>query len=53
MDTCFCLQYRLLRTNLTLDGIRLKMNRQFVDKNQEEAKIKQLYFSRSRRRLQF
>ena len=48
-----CLQCPRIRTNLTLDGIRLKMKRRFVDKNQEEAKMRQLYFSRSRCHLQF
>ena len=48
-----CLQCPRIRTNSTLDGIRLKMKRQFVDKNQEEAKMRQLYFSQSRCHLQF
>ena len=47
------LQCPRIRTNLTLDRIRLKMKRQFVDKNQEEAKMRQLYFSRFRCHLQF
>ena len=48
-----CLQCRRIRRiHLTLDGIRLKFKGQFVDKNQEEAKMRQLYFSRSRRQSQ-
>lgn len=48
-----CLQcQRIRRTRLTLDGIRLKLKGQFVDKKKEEAKMRQLYYSRSRRHLQ-
>lgn len=51
---CYC--RRIYRAGLTLDGLRLKRNNKFVDKNQEQRLIYKYYrqrISRARRRLRF
>lgn len=47
---------RIYQTCLTLDGLRLKRNNRFVDKNAEQRLIYDYYrhrVSRARRRLRF
>ena len=44
---------RIQETRLTLDGICLKRQKKFVDKNAEERLIRTYYFSPIRRRLEF
>lgn len=45
--------YRIRHQRLTLDGVRLKQAGLFVDKNVEEAKMRQYYLMRASRRLVF
>ena len=53
-DNSTCLQCkRVTRNRLTLDGWRLKLQGNFVDKNAEERKMNVLYPMRARRRLNF
>lgn len=53
-DNSTCLQCkRVTRNDLTLDGLRLKLQEKFVDKNAEERKMNVLYPVRERRRLNF
>ena len=53
-DNSTCLQCkRVTRNDLTLDGLRLKLQEKFVDKNAKERKMNVLYPVRERRRLNF
>ena len=42
---------KIRRTQLTLDGLRLKRQKKFVDKNEEARLIRLYYYSPIRRRL--
>ena len=44
---------RIRSTQLTLDGLRLKRQKKFVDKNKEARLIREYYYSPIRRRLEF
>ena len=47
-----CPQCKIIRTTrLTLDGLRLKRQKAFVDKNEEERLIRLFYYTPIRRRL--
>lgn len=48
-----CLQCKRIKTRLTLDGVRLKQQGKFVDKNHEARSIRVLYFSHRRQHLNF
>ena len=49
-----CSQFNRIRsTKLTLDGLRLKRQKKFVDKNKEARLIREYYYSPIRRRLEF
>ena len=49
-----CPQFKRIRTTrLTLDGLRLKQQKAFVDKNEEERLIRLFYYIPIRRRLDF
>ena len=53
-DNSTCLQCkRVTRNDLTLDGLRLKLQEKFVDKNAEERKMNVLYPVRARCHLNF
>ena len=53
-DNSTCLQCkRVTRNRLTLEGLRLKLQEKFVNKNAEERKMNVLYPVRERRRLNF
>ena len=53
-DNSTCLQCkRVTRNRLTLEGLRLKLQEKFVDKNTEERKMNVLYPVREPRRLNF
>lgn len=53
-DNSTCLQCkRVTRNDLTLDGLRLKLQEKFVDKNAKERKMNVLYPVHKRRRLNF
>ena len=44
---------RIRSTQLTLDGLRLKRQKKFVDKNKEARLIREYYYSPIHRRLEF
>ena len=44
---------RIKTTRLTLDGLRLKRQKAFVDKNEEARLIQLFYYTPIRRRLKF
>ena len=49
-----CSQCKRIRTTqLTLDGLRLKKQKKFVDKNEEARLIRRFYYTEIRRRLEF
>ena len=49
-----CPQFKRIRTTrLTLDGLRLKQQKAFVGKNEEERLIRLFYYIPIRRRLDF
>ena len=52
---CYLCSYckRIRTTNLTLDGLRLKRQKKFVDKNEEARLIRRFYYTTTRRRLEF
>lgn len=44
---------RIRRTNLTLDGLRLKRQNNAIDKNEEARLIRLYYYTPTGRRLEF
>ena len=49
-----CPQFKRIRTTrLTLDGLRLKQQKEFVGKNEEERLIRLFYYTPIRRQLHF
>ena len=44
---------RIRTTQLTLDALRLKRQKKFVDKNEEARLIRRFYYTPIRRRLEF
>ena len=51
-EKLLCSQCKRIRsTQLTLDGLRLKRQKKFVDKNEEARLIRRYYYSSIRRRL--